>query len=81
MEILGVKLLTPRQVAESGLISLVKQWQMRKTGELEYLRIGRKIFYKSEHIQKLFENSVVLVGRKSKVTSLESAKSNAAVVA
>lgn len=44
------QLFTPRQIAQRGILSLVRQWQERNAGKLEYYRIGRKILYSETHI-------------------------------
>lgn len=59
IEVFKRKLVTPRQVAESGLMSLVKQWQLRKAGKLEYVKVGSRIFYSEEILNRFLENSTV----------------------
>lgn len=44
-------LLTPKNVAELGIMSYVKQWQERKAGRLNHYKIGKKIFYSQAHIE------------------------------
>lgn len=58
-EIFGNKLMTPNELAKSGLVSLVKQWQLRKSGELEFLRIGTRIRYTEAHIARFLERANV----------------------
>ncbi len=53
------ELFSPKQLAETGLLSLVSQWHMRRAGKLTHLRIGRKIFYRASDIETLIESSVV----------------------
>lgn len=42
--------LTPKQLATTGIISLVKQWEERKAGRLQCYRIGAKVLYGQKHI-------------------------------
>lgn len=44
---LNEKLLTPKELAEMKVLSLVQQWKERKAGRLKCYRIGRKILYGS----------------------------------
>lgn len=44
------KLYTPQDIANLGLLSLVLQWQLRKSGKLPHYRIGRKILYSQAHL-------------------------------
>ena len=56
-EILNQKLFTPNELANANVgLSLVTQWNKRKTGELKFLRVGKKIFYTPEHIDNFFAN-------------------------
>ena len=59
IEVFRRRLLTPKEVAESGLISLVKQWDLRRRGLLEFIRVGRRIFYSEEALNRFFEKSTV----------------------
>lgn len=56
-EIINKKLITPKELDEANVgLSLVTQWKMRKTGELQFLRVGYKIFYLPEHIERFLAN-------------------------
>lgn len=56
-EILNKKLTTPNELANANVgLSLVTQWQKRKSGELKFLRVGKKIFYTPEHLTEFFAN-------------------------
>ena len=45
------QLLTPHELHEANVgLSLVSQWQKRKSGELKFLRVGKRIFYTPEFI-------------------------------
>ena len=46
---------TPNELAKTGLISLVKQWEERKRGRLKCYRIGAKVLYGQKHIQDYLE--------------------------
>lgn len=46
---------TPKQIADSGVMSLVVQWRKRKSGELKFYQIGRKILYSADHLQDFLE--------------------------
>jgi hypothetical protein len=46
----GERLYTPNELSESGIMSHVKQWQERKSGRLQYYRVGRKILYGQRHL-------------------------------
>lgn len=50
----GETLYTPNELAEKGVMSLVKQWQERKAGRLQCYRIGRKILYGQHHLDAYF---------------------------
>ncbi len=50
----GERLYTPNEVAERGIMSLVKQWQERRAGRLGAYRIGRKILYGQNHLDSYF---------------------------
>jgi hypothetical protein len=52
-----VEFLTPKQLDEQGVISLVKQWQERKAGRLRCYRVGRKILYTEAHLNAYLEKS------------------------
>lgn len=43
---------TPKELAEQGLMSLVKQWAERKAGRLKCYRIGTKVLYSKRHIEE-----------------------------
>lgn len=45
---------TPKQLAESGLMSLVVQWRERKKGTLKFYQVGRKILYAEKHLEDFF---------------------------
>ncbi len=49
------KLYTPNDIARMGIMSLVMQWQERKSGRLSHYRIGRKILYSQSHLDSYFE--------------------------
>ena len=49
-EIAKEQFMTPNELAKSGLISLVKQWEERKKGRLKCYRIGAKVLYGQKHI-------------------------------
>ena len=49
-------LTTPKQLADSGVMSLVYQWKKRKSGELKFYQIGRKILYSENHLQDFFKS-------------------------
>ncbi|MBN2000323.1 helix-turn-helix domain-containing protein [candidate division KSB1 bacterium] len=38
-----------------------KLWQLRKTGQLEYSRIGKRVFYRLSSIEALLEANAVNV--------------------
>jgi response regulator of citrate/malate metabolism len=46
------KLFTPKGLAETGIISTVKQWMERKNGRLNCYRIGSKVLYSQKHINE-----------------------------
>jgi hypothetical protein len=48
------QLYTPNDVAQMGIMSLVMQWQERKSGRLPHYRIGRKILYAQKHLDSYF---------------------------
>lgn len=48
------KLYTPNDIARMGIMSLVMQWQERKSGRLPHYRIGRKILYSQRHLDSYF---------------------------
>lgn len=48
------KLYTPNDVARMGIMSLVMQWQERKSGRLPHYRIGRKVLYSQRHLDSYF---------------------------
>ncbi len=50
----GEKLYTPKEIAERGIMSPVKQWQERKAGRLQAYRIGRKVLYGQRHLDAYF---------------------------
>lgn len=50
MREVGERLYTPKELDESGVLSLVKQWQERKAGRLQAYRVGRKILYGQRHL-------------------------------
>ena len=61
----GEALYTPNDLAEKGVMSLVKQWQERKAGRLQCYRIGRKILYGQHHLDAYFalcESDVAEIG-------------------
>ena len=63
------KLFTPKQLADKNIMSLVSQWQKRKSGELKFYRIGRKILYSEAQINDYLAQSedtteVLLNGQK-----------------
>jgi hypothetical protein len=43
-------LITPKELAERGVLSLVTQWKERNRGRLKFYQIGRKILYDERHI-------------------------------
>ncbi len=47
---------TPKQLADSGFMSLVVQWRKRKDGTLKFYQSGRKILYSPEHIRQYLES-------------------------
>lgn len=54
MQEFSEKLYTPNEIAEQGIMSLVKQWQERKSGRLLCYRIGKKILYSQKHLDAYF---------------------------
>lgn len=50
----GERLYTPNELAERGIMSLVMQWQERKSGRLPHYRIGRKVLYSQRHLDSYF---------------------------
>jgi hypothetical protein len=46
------KLITPKELANAGVISTVKQWEERKAGRLNCYRIGAKVLYGQKHIDE-----------------------------
>ena len=53
-------LMTPKELADRGVLSLLNQRKFRGDGSLKYCRIGRKIFYGENHISDflaLFESN------------------------
>lgn len=50
------KLYTPNNIAELGILSLVKQWQERKSGRLKHYKIGKKILYSHAHIEAYLQS-------------------------
>lgn len=44
------RLFTPKQLAQRGIMSLVRQWQERRSGRLGYFQLGRRIFYSQKHL-------------------------------
>jgi hypothetical protein len=57
-----IEFLTPKQLAEQGVMSLVKQWQERKAGRLRCYRAGRKILYTEAHLIAYLEKSAPAEG-------------------
>ncbi len=55
MREVGERLYTPNEVAERGIMSLVKQWQERKSGRLGAYRLGRKVLYGQKHLDAYFK--------------------------
>lgn len=54
MREVGEQFYTPQDLAERGIMSLVKQWSERKAGALQCYRIGRKILYGQHHLEAYF---------------------------
>ncbi len=53
----GKTLTTPKQLAEMNVgLSTVSQWKLRKSGELKFFQIGRRVFYSPEHINDFLKN-------------------------
>ena len=50
----GERLYTPNELAEQGIISHVKQWQLRKSNRLGFYQVGRKILYGQKHVDAYF---------------------------
>jgi hypothetical protein len=50
----GERLYTPKDIAERGIMSHVKQWQERKAGRLLAYRVGRKVLYGQRHLDAYF---------------------------
>ena len=50
----GERLYTPNDLAERGIMSLVKQWQERKAKRLGFLALGRKILYRQRDLDAYF---------------------------
>lgn len=50
------RLITPNELASMGILSLVGQWQLRKSGALQHYRVGRKILYSQRHIDAFLAN-------------------------
>ncbi len=48
------RLFTPTDLAEQGILSNVKQWQLRKSGHLDFYQVGRKIYYGQRHLDTFF---------------------------
>ena len=59
IEIYDTKLLTPDEVSRSGLMSRSKQLHLRKSGELDFIRVGRRVFYSESAIEKLLRTGTV----------------------
>ncbi len=53
IEIFDKKLLSPDEVSRSGLMSRSKQLHLRKSGELDFIRVGRRVFYNEASFEKL----------------------------
>lgn len=47
---------TPKQLASAGVMSLVVQWRKRKSGELKFYQVGRRIFYAPGHIEDFLKS-------------------------
>lgn len=46
---------TPKQIADSGLLSLSVQWQARKDGKLPFFKVANsKILYSQKHLDDYF---------------------------
>ena len=54
MRDVGEKLYTPNDLAERGILSHVKQWQLRKEAKLHFYQCGRKILYGQKHLDAYF---------------------------
>jgi hypothetical protein len=49
---IGERFYTPAEIADQGIMSLVAQWQRRKSGELKYIKIGKKVLYSQRHLDE-----------------------------
>jgi hypothetical protein len=49
------QLLSPKQLADKKILSLVQQWKERDRGRLKCYRIGRKILYSQKHLADYFD--------------------------
>lgn len=54
MREVGERLYTPNELAERGILSLVKQWELRKAKRLGFLALGRKILYRQRDLDAYF---------------------------
>ena len=50
MREVGERLYTPKDLNDARVISHVRQWQLRKSGELGFYQFGRKIYYGQRHL-------------------------------
>ena len=65
----GERFYTPNELADGGIMSLVKQWQERKAGRLQCYRIGRR-FYTDKSIWTLILLSAKATIRKAKIGAM-----------
>jgi hypothetical protein len=49
------KLFTPDNLDEQKILSKTEQWKRRKSGELNYYKVGTKIFYSEKHLAEFFQ--------------------------
>ncbi len=50
----GERLYTPKDLNDRRIISHVRQWQLRKSGHLDFYQVGRKIYYGQRHLDAFF---------------------------
>ena len=71
-EIINKKLITPKELDKANVgVSLVTQWKLRKTGDLQFLRVGYKIYYLPEHLEKFFAKCERNAGVNQNVAQVE----------
>jgi hypothetical protein len=50
----------PKHLESAKILSKTAQWQLRKTGVLPHLRIGKKVLYSRHHLETFFTRAETL---------------------